>query len=465
MNGNYVQRWTNGYTYGDFSTYNISAQYSNFSPGKTYRVEVYAKPNDSGTCGTDFSIATKNFTINATPTVASFTLSGGTKIGEFYQINLCDALAAINLNNTSTKPPCATFTGVKFRYRQLLYNSASAPMMYGSEPGIETGWQASASSYNLRTIIPNMDANGYFSVDMQVQTALGTSAWTNRQFIQIQRAAPTNIGLVDFGFNGSPDADAYIAATLCTNNADGENFVMPNGTTCDNNDGRLSNGGTDANPTWVGASQTILYGLATTNIFGGMQSHKVEIWDLSFNPTAPIGTFLGGSTFTVPFNINSRVKCAYTGTPATYFFTRQMNANGNVFNGHKFKITLTATDICGKTTAKTGYFRMIPNQVFWRSTDLEDTDLTEQISSDNQYLLVSPNPTQNQINIQCNAAQDGEGVLSIINVEGKVIERKISLLVGENAFNENVQNLPNGLYFVRVQQKDTILSQKFVKID
>jgi Secretion system C-terminal sorting domain len=463
-----TQRWASGYfnNGANFTTMNIgTAQYNGFSIGKTYQVEVFAKPQNYSGCGPDGSYYTQNFTVSPTPVTPSFTLTGGKKVGDFYQINLCETFAPINLNNTSTFPTCAPITGVKFRYRQLLYGSSTAPMMYGSEPGIETAWQTPALSYNLRNIITNMDANGFFTVDMQVQTALGISGWTNRQLVQIQKAPPANIGLVDFGFNGSPDADAYVATTLCTNAADGELFVTPTTTSCDNNDGRLSNGGTDANPTWVGASQTILYGLAATNIFGGMQSHKVEIWDLSYSGTTPIGTYIGGSTFVIPFNINSRIPCAYTGVPATYFFTSKMSANGNVFVGHKFKITLTATDICGKPSSKTGYFQMIPNQAFWRKTGLEGTDIAEKISSEKQYLLVSPNPVQNQINIQFDALQEGEGVLSIISVDGKATERKITLVTGENTFKENIENLPNGVYFVRLQQNDSVLSQKFIKID
>jgi Secretion system C-terminal sorting domain len=468
-----AQLYTTGYVSGNLTSYTLSsAQYNGFVGSKTYRVQLTAYPKNWDKCSSsNFSTTSQTFTIDNTPTVPSFNIVGNGKTGDFTNVYLCNDNTPITLNNTTTFPPCAPPTSVKFKYRQLYYGSITAGQMYGDPNGIPVGPFAPAASYNLRALISNMNTtNGWFSVDMEVTTALGTYT-TLRQFIWVQKPPANPAVIADFGFSGSSFADGH-AQYLCTTAADGEAYPLAGGTCATlPYDGWLSNGGTLANPTFVGASSMTMGGASISGVFGNMQSYKVQIWQK--NPDILMGTYTGGTQFPANgLNINTEIPCSYPpAAPVNFFFSEKMRepGNGTLFNAKIFQAKLIVTDVCGKeytSDDKKGFFKLIPNQPNWRNSGKSFEELDAQdINLTAATLLISPNPAQNQINIAFTSEEDGEGVLSIISVDGKTTQRIISINAGENTLKESVVDLPNGVYFVRLQQNERTLSQKFIKID
>ncbi len=423
----------------------------------------------------NFLTNTPCFTIFRLPPIAKFAVANNGRAGDFQDVFLCDASMPIALTNQSTSSPSEPIIGVKFRYIQFLYGSIYAPPMYGSPPGIEvpsnSTWLAPAATYDMRTVISNMNTtNGFFMLQMQVKTALTTSAWTNAQYFHVQKP-PNSAAVADFGFMGSSWADGF-ATYSCTNAADGE--LSPIGSSgCVNTDGWLGNGGTLANPIWVGASSMTMGGAAIANVYGGMQSYRVEVWQK--NPNVLIGTYPGTGTFFPAngININTEIACGYSPTTlVNFFFSDKLRSAGGAtfFNGKIFQAKLIVRDVCGReftSDDKKGFFKIIPNNANWRNTGktFEELDAIPNIEIARNELSITPNPAQHQINIAFTSEEDGEGVLSIISVDGKTTQRTIAINAGENTLKESINDLPNGIYFVSLQQKERTLSQKFIKID
>jgi hypothetical protein len=458
-------RWTSGYQSGNITGATIgAAQYNGFVAGKTYRVDLYAEPQNIGSCSGTNSTFSSLFTINNTPTVANFTLSGGTKVNDFYQIKLCEPTTPITVANTSTGPNCAPITGVKFRYRQLSYGSCgSSPMMYGSEPGIEatTAFLAPATTYNLRTMIPNMGNSGYFTVDMQVQTALGVSAWSQRQCIRI---IATTTGIANFGFSGSAQADSYVTAT-CGSAVEQETTPTAVGNTCNNTDGWLSNGGSLTNPTWVGALYTKIDGLIFSNYTDGIASYRIQIFDQS-NPSIAIGALTGTGSYTLSTNING-----FTG--ALNYFADAVYANIHSFDGRVFRVEVAATDRCGKEYAKTGYFRIIPTALVAPCPKCKTTTQQEfanleaiNLSTGSYTFSLSPNPVSTNLAVSFYSDDEAPAIYQILSLDGRIIESKqLNTIKGDNSFDINVNYLPLGSYLLNITTSQNTATKKFVKID
>jgi hypothetical protein len=78
---------------------------------------------------------------------------------------------------------------------------------------------------------------------------------------------------------------------------------------------------------------------------------------------------------------------------------------------------------------------------------------------------VYPNPVLTTMNITFESNEKFEGQLIVTDLIGRsVISKRIQVDSGNNIYDMNVQNLSNGIYFMRLQKQNQILfSEKFVK--
>ncbi len=81
-------------------------------------------------------------------------------------------------------------------------------------------------------------------------------------------------------------------------------------------------------------------------------------------------------------------------------------------------------------------------------------------------IIVFPNPAKDKLNIQATAMEAGNGMIQIIDVNGKIVFKKeIRLTKGSNAFNFDINLLNAGNYFLKMQVGDEILQKGFVKVE
>lgn len=98
-----------------------------------------------------------------------------------------------------------------------------------------------------------------------------------------------------------------------------------------------------------------------------------------------------------------------------------------------------------------------------RYLDFSDvpTDLQEDLSVQNQMLKVYPNPIGDILNIDLTGMSATEGILSILNFEGKtVLSRQVN---NEGVLSLNISSLPTGIYLCRYANTTVIKTVKIIK--
>ena len=89
------------------------------------------------------------------------------------------------------------------------------------------------------------------------------------------------------------------------------------------------------------------------------------------------------------------------------------------------------------------------------------TDLQEDLSVQSQMLKVYPNPVSNILKISLIGMSKAEGILSILNVEGKtVLSRQVN---NEGVLSFDISHLPTGLYLCRYSNAIEIKTVKIIK--
>ena len=468
-----TQVWSSGYTLNTFGSYTIdNTKYAGFVPGRTYRVDLFAKADNTAPCGDiDNSTSSRTFTVDNTPVLPKFDLQGGVLVqpAGFQEFTLCNASTAIMVKNASTAPSCAPITAVEFGHALLQYGSCSAGIIYStlsSAPG--SNQQAPAATYNIRAIMPQIGQTaGYWRIFMRVKTAYGWSNWGAPQCIRTIIIPPNN-GLVNFGFAGSSQADLY-GNYACGTAAEQETAPVNLGGSCTSGDGWLSNGGTATNPTWAGAYFTQISGLSINNFTGGLVSHTIEIFDVGAGRL--IGTFNGGSTFQINTNINE-IRCAYSGTPISNFFLLSVQSNAGVFNNKTFRVRGTGKDVCGNVSFKDGYFKIIPNNAPNSCTICRSNGQQENFEAAGDKVFqantmqLSPNPVAETLQITFESEAESVMRYQIIGIDGREWwSENGSVQKGTNDWKANVGSLPAGTYLLRVVTDNSTETRKFIKID
>ena len=79
-------------------------------------------------------------------------------------------------------------------------------------------------------------------------------------------------------------------------------------------------------------------------------------------------------------------------------------------------------------------------------------------------MFIYPNPASDILNIAIKTDEKSETMIQILNSLGQVVYNKpVSLNIGENSIKLDVDDLKNGIYFVRTDINDKIITNKFVK--
>jgi hypothetical protein len=106
--------------------------------------------------------------------------------------------------------------------------------------------------------------------------------------------------------------------------------------------------------------------------------------------------------------------------------------------------------------------RTCPNSYFWMKNNFipYNTSIEETNNKASNAFVLYPNPTNGDITLNFNG-QINTGIITIYNVNGQEvlntqIKQSKSLIL-------NASELTNGVYFIRVQNKNEVVTQKFIK--
>lgn len=326
--------------------------------------------------------------------------------------------------------------------------------------GINVTSPESNAAFGECPIRPHIFTPGeLMTVTLQIQNDCGTTSQTVVLQIFDQPSGAT----VNFFFRGSNQADGYSAQGANNQTPTGEQNPATN--TASQTDGVLSWGGTDASPTWAGASQTSM-DVSGTGFYGGVLSWKVEIFfKNASNQYVSAGTYVDNTPGNTQINIQN-VVMSINGAPATAgYFTANFNSSNTGVLGKRFKVILTGNGVCNQQPTKEGYFRITPDQPWWivGGGPGSGTDVAAAES-----LQVVPNPVQATATLEAFSGEEAEAMLRIVGMNGQVVQLAdaghVSLAKGHNSLTLDVGHLPAGTYSVQLVRPDKVLTAKLVKL-
>lgn len=76
---------------------------------------------------------------------------------------------------------------------------------------------------------------------------------------------------------------------------------------------------------------------------------------------------------------------------------------------------------------------------------------------------ISPNPFSNQINLNLTTDEVLNLNLQILNMDGKILKEKTMQVMGDFSKNINLNDLPRGVYYLKLNQGDKVAVQRIVK--
>ena len=197
-------------------------------------------------------------------------------------------------------------------------------------------------------------------------------------------------------------------------------------------------------------STTTVYVLETFTVVITSPSLRQEVGaGTGYNIAASVVRFTSRTVSKVEFFAND-VKL---GEDATAPYNYQWN---NIPVGTHI-ITAKATDNLGAVWTS--------QQVFIIADGTIPTRTNSNRVNNSSMFNVSPNPSNNQVSLNSNIYAEGEYLISITDITGKVVLAKTSNYVkGENSENLNIASLPKGIYIVRLAQSQgsEFLVQKLV---
>jgi hypothetical protein len=339
----------------------------------------------------------------------------------------------------------------------------NCPWVSGPPPlaGINVTTPEENAAFGECPIRPHVFTPGeLMTVTLQVQNDCGTTSQT----IVLQIFDQPSGATVNFYFRGSNLADGYSAQGANNQTPTGEQNPATN--TASQTDGVLSWGGTDANPTWVGASQTTL-DVSGTSFYGGVQSWTVEIFvKNSSNQYVPAGSYSDPTPGNTQINIQNVPMSINGGALTAGYFSANFNSSSTGVLGKQFKVRLTGKGVCDQQPTKEGYFRITPDQPWWIVGG--DDPGTPDIAA-SESLQVVPNPVGGaNAKLEVYAAEDAEAMLRVVGTNGQAVKLgaspHISLTKGHNSFMLDIGHLPPGIYAVQVLGQGMLSSTNLIKL-
>lgn len=80
----------------------------------------------------------------------------------------------------------------------------------------------------------------------------------------------------------------------------------------------------------------------------------------------------------------------------------------------------------------------------------------------NEVFTVFPNPTMSSATINFTTQKESKSTLSILNTAGQLIDSKI-ISTNTQAFDLDLENYPKGLYFLKIENEDSVAIKRLVK--
>ena len=81
----------------------------------------------------------------------------------------------------------------------------------------------------------------------------------------------------------------------------------------------------------------------------------------------------------------------------------------------------------------------------------------------NNELVVYPNPAKGKINIDCMNTSSEKVGISLISAGGKrMLTESFSVLPGQNTMSLNIEDIPSGIYFIRLKTENEIIYKKII---
>ena len=145
------------------------------------------------------------------------------------------------------------------------------------------------------------------------------------------------------------------------------------------------------------------------------------------------------------------------------FFTIEKSRNG--LSSWEF---VTHVDAVGNAVEMNNYYVKDLNPMIGVSYyRLKQTDIDGQykyftikmIENTNDLVTVFPNPAKDQVNISSNKINDAD--VSLISSEGQLVELPLGI-INDGMMTLDVSNVPNGVYFVRIIEKNQVITEKLV---
>lgn len=305
----------------------------------------------------------------------------------------------------------------------------------------------------------------YVLVRLEMKNDCGTSS----KNVLLRFFSQPSGATVNFFFRGSNNADA-LATGSNTQTGSGEQNSATG--TVSNSDGILSWGGTQANPTWVGAAQTSL-DVSGTNFYGGVLSWTVEIsyQNPQTNAFVPAGTHTISAPGNSLISILDVVMSVGGGTPSAAYFISNFNTSPTGVLGKLFKVKLTGNGVCNQSPSKEGFFKIAPNFIGWLPVNGNNTgeDVAQAFYDEVvEDLQVAPNPANGQITVTVESNEEVDAVLRVVDMNGQIAQLNssstLSLTKGYNSFTSDISQLPAGTYVIQVVKPSGILTQKLIKL-
>jgi hypothetical protein len=368
--------------------------------------------------------------------------------------------------------PLVSASGTGVQWRMLLFQS-SASGNEGTPSDVNLcGWKTGSppSVLNVTTpesmtiyqgcaIRPQVKVNdSWLLVKLEVTNDCGT---TTKSVLLHMFSQPTG-ATVDFFFRGSVQVDAKLPSGPNTSTGTGEKYnggVSPS-------DGILSFGGTQAAPTLVGASQTVL-DCSSTNFLGGVLSWNIVIRNITGG-----NAIVGSTTINTPNNtqINiSQVPISLNGgMPNPGYFASNFNTSSTGVLGKTFSIELTGNGVCNQINTKTGFFTIASDFSWWKVDDGILDEVSETANSDsNEELQISPNPSDGIVTINIESINDDIAQMHIVGLNGQIVKsdtNTFELVKGFNSFSQDISNLPVGTYMVQIVKSNATLTKRLIKL-
>lgn len=199
----------------------------------------------------------------------------------------------------------------------------------------------------------------------------------------------------------------------------------------------------------INASTEGLYAVTVTNAdaCNGVGTSTPILITVNPTPTADASFTQTNGSYTVQFLNNSINATSYSWDFGDGFTSTSTNPSHTYATGGDFTVVLTATNgDCSNTF----------------TINLTSVEVSENVAFED--LMVFPNPTENELNIQFSSFDSGMMNATIFNLAGQVVSAEAFAVNAGNMFHTiDTSNLESGVYFVNLSNNTSNITIRVIK--